>query len=251
MSSADFKDHFSQAAAGYARFRPRYPAALFEWLAGIVPSRELAWDAGTGNGQAAVALAEHFRRVVATDASAEQLSHATRHERVAYRVAKAETSGLPGASCDLVTAAQALHWFDPPAFFAEAQRVLRPLGAIAVWSYVEPELTDTRVNDILQDFARLVRADWPPERPLAESGYRTLEFPFAELEPPRLHVELDPTAEELCGYLRTWSATWRYIRRTGNDPVTEVAARLERWWPAGERKLLRWPLLIRAGVKRM
>ena len=89
------------------------------------------------------------------------------------------------------------------------------------------------------------------QRPLAESGYRTLDFPFAELEPPRLHLELEPTAEELCGYLRTWSATWRYIRRTGSDPVADVAVRLERWWPAGTRKLLRWPLLIRAGVKKV
>ena len=251
MTDSSFKDHFSQTASGYARFRPRYPAALFDWLAAIAPSSQQAWDAGTGNGQAATALAERFQRVVATDASPDQLSHAAQHPRVAYRVARAETSGLPAASCDLVTAAQALHWFDPAGFFAEARRVLRPLGAIAVWSYIDPEITDSRVNEVLQDFSRQVRGDWPAERVLAETGYRTLDFPFAELEPPALHLELEPTAEELCGYLRTWSATWRYIRRTGNDPVTAVAERLEPLWPAGARKLLRWPLLIRAGVNRV
>jgi ubiquinone/menaquinone biosynthesis C-methylase UbiE len=165
-------------------------------------------------------------------------------------VGKAESSGLPDASCDLVTAAQALHWFDPPAFFAEAHRVLKPGGAIAVWTYVDPELVEPAVDAVLQDFAREVRGDWPPERLIAESGYRGLDFPFDELAEPALHLELSPTADELAGYLSTWSATQRYIKRTGTDPVPKVARRLQALWPEGERRLLRWPMHIRAGVRR-
>lgn len=250
MSQAGFKDHFSDRAAGYAKFRPRYPAALFEWLAGLAPQRDLAWDAGTGNGQAATMLARHFSRVVASDPSEQQIALAEPHERVEYRVAKAESSGLADASCDLVTAAQALHWFDPPAFFAEARRVLKPGGAIAVWSYVDPEMTEPPVDAVLQEFAREVRGDWPPERLIAESGYRTLDFPFDELDTPSMYLELRPTADELLGYLGTWSATQRYIRRTGVNPVTKTTGQLAPLWPAGERRLLRWPMFIRAGVKR-
>ena len=123
--SRPFPDHFSGVAGAYAEFRPRYPDALFDWLAEAAPSRELAWDCATGNGQAAVALARVFTRVVATDASAEQVQAATPHPRVEYRVGPAEESGLTSDSADAVTVAQALHWFDRPSFYAEASRVLR------------------------------------------------------------------------------------------------------------------------------
>ena len=249
MTGAGFQDHFSERAESYARFRPRYPAELMDWLASLTPGRALAWDAGTGNGQAAVALATHFQRVVATDASQDQIAYATPHPGVSYLVERAEAAGLPDASCDLVTAAQALHWFDPPAFFAEARRVLKPGGAIAVWSYVDPALAEPELDAVLQDFARAVWGDWPPERPLAESGYRTLAFPFEEVTAPVFHLVRQPTMEELAGYLRTWSATRRYIRRTGMDPVAAVEARLVPLWPRGARNTLRWPMHIRAGVR--
>lgn len=251
MSAPEFPDHFSATAAGYARFRPHYPPALMDWLAGAAPGRTLAWDAGTGNGQAAVGLAERFERVIATDASAEQIAHATPHPRVEYRVARAESPGLEERAFDLVTVAQALHWFDAPAFFAVARRVLKPGGLIAVWSYVDSELGDPDLNAVLQDFSRQVRGDWPPERALAESGYRTLDFPFEPIATPSLHLEMSPTADELLGYLRTWSATGRYIQKTGDDPVAAMAARLEQIWPRGERRLLRWPVHIRAGALRL
>ena len=134
MNSA-FKDHFSSQATDYARFRPNYPAELFAWLAGIAPSRDTAWDCGTGSGQAAIGLAAHFARVFATDPSRKQLEHAEPHPRIDYRLAPAEVRLLDTASIDLVTVAQAIHWFDLDKFYAEAKRVLKPGGIIAAWTY--------------------------------------------------------------------------------------------------------------------
>lgn len=162
-----FKDHFSGHAGQYARFRPRYPEALFSYLALLAPVREFAWNCATGNGQAAIGLAAHFERVIATDASSQQIESAEPHARVEYRVAPAENSRLPADSIDLVTAAQALHWFDIPAFFAEAQRVLKPGGVTAVWAYnllrISPEV-DALVNRF---YLETTAAFWPPNAQLS------------------------------------------------------------------------------------
>ena len=69
-------DHFSAHAQNYARFRPTYPTELFAWLASQSPGHRLAWDCGTGNGQAALGLADHFVHVHATDLSPQQLAQA-------------------------------------------------------------------------------------------------------------------------------------------------------------------------------
>ena len=245
-----FKDHFSKTASSYARFRPRYPAALFEWLAGVAPGHALAWDAGTGNGQAAAALAKHFDRVIATDPSAEQIANAAPHARVTYRVARAESSAVATGSCDLVTAAQALHWFDPPVFFAEANRALRPGGVVAVWVYIDPHLVEPDVSAAFRDYAERIHPYWPPERAMTDDGYRSLAFPFDELNAPAFEMELVVTLEDCVGYLRTWSSTQRYLQRHGHDPVDEAERQLAQTWPRGERRTLRWPLHVRAGVRR-
>lgn len=132
MTESQFQDLFSGVASLYTRFRPRYPSALFEYLASVTPKKDVVWDCATGTGQAAVELAQHFEQVIATDASAEQIANAEQHPRVQYRVSTAEMSGLDSGSIDLITVAQALHWFDLPAFYAEAQRVLKPDGLLAV-----------------------------------------------------------------------------------------------------------------------
>ena len=245
--TAPFKDHFSASARAYAAFRPRYPDALFDFLAGLAPGRALAWDCGTGNGQAAVALAERFEQVVATDASAEQIAAAERHPRVAYRVARESASGLADHTADLVTAAQALHWFDAAAFFAEAARVLTPGGVLAAWTYVHPALDDPVLYPVLEAFAEgPVKACWPPERRFTEEGYRSIAFPFPDLEAPSFELEMNPTLAELVGYLRTWSATRRYVEAFARDPVAEVEVALAPLWgDPSRRKVLRWPLHLR------
>lgn len=243
-----FKDHFSAVAAGYARYRPDYPAELFAWLAYEASGHDLAWDCATGSGQAAVALAEHFALVIATDASAEQIALARKHPRVTYRVARAETATIAAASCDLVTVAQALHWFDIPAFLARTGRALKPRGLLAAWTYCDPHLDDARLDAALQRFAgETVRPYWPPERRLAETGYQTIAFPFEELAPPRYTLEMTPTREELCGYLRTWSATRRCGEAKGRDPVLDFDAEMASWWNDGSRRRLSWPLSLRVG----
>ncbi|HEX8211931.1 MAG TPA: class I SAM-dependent methyltransferase [Longimicrobium sp.] len=246
---AEFADHFSGAAAEYARFRPRYPAALFSYLASLVSKEADAWDCATGSGQAAVALAGHLARVVATDASAAQIAHAEPHPRVEYRVAPAERSGLGAASVELLTVAQALHWFDLPAFYAEATRVLRPGGVLAVWCYGHMVLPDAALQHTLDRFySETVGPYWPPERRLVEEGYGGLHFPFIEIPAPSFSMEMRTSMEGLLGYLGTWSATQRYAQATGHDPLAEVRPELEMHWGDPEvQTTVRWPLSLRVG----
>jgi SAM-dependent methyltransferase len=243
-----FADHFSGVSAAYAAFRPRYPDALFDALAALAPAREAAWDCGTGSGQAALGLARHFTRVIATDASDAQIAAATPHPRVTYRVAPAESSGLEDRSVDLVAAAQAVHWFDRPRFWREARRVLRPNGVVAVWTYGRFEVTP-EIDRVVQRFYReVVGPFWPPERKLVEERYKTLDFPFAELPAPELAIEGRLTLDQVAGYIRTWSATRGYIARHGRDPVDDLVAELAPLW--SDRAMprpARWPLAMRVG----
>ena len=246
-----FADHFSARAARYAAFRPDYPPELVAWAASLAPRRGLAWDCATGSGQAAVALGEHFARVLATDASAAQIASARPHERVAYRVARAEASGIEDASVDLVTVAQALHWLDAGAFWSEVRRVLAPRGAVAAWGYGNPRLDDARADAELARFLEeTVGPDWPPERATLLAGFRTLPFPFDEVaDAPRFELVRDWTLDELLGYASTWSATARHVERTGRDPVPELEAALRALWPGdgAARAAVRWPIPLRAG----
>jgi SAM-dependent methyltransferase len=245
-----FKDHFSNIAAQYAAFRPRYPASLFDFIAGLCAARRRAWDCACGTGQAAVDLAARFDSVVATDASERQIAAAPAHERVIWRVAPAEQSGLDDRSIDLVTVAQALHWLDLPRFYAEVRRVLVPGGVIAVWAYGALSVPDQpAVDALLRRFAtQVVGPFWPAERQLVDTRYRTLAFPFAELAAPPLQLEQRWPLPHLTGYLRSWSATARYIARHRRDPVDDLTAQLEPLWgdPAQVR-LVTWPLSLRVG----
>jgi SAM-dependent methyltransferase len=242
------RDHFSVVAGQYATFRPRYPAVLFEWLARSAPRRERAWDCACGSGQASLDLAAHFAEVIGTDLSEAQISQATPHPRIHYRVATAEQSGLDPASCDLVTVAQALHWLDLPRFYAEVRRVLRPDGLLAVWCYGVATIPQQRGDALLQDYYNnVVGPYWPPERTLVEQGYRTLPFPETEIDVPAFTMELQWTLDELLGYASSWSATARYIKAHGVDPMPRLrAAMLPAWGAAESRRTVSWPLSVRA-----
>ena len=245
-----FADHFSSVSAAYAAFRPRYPDALFDFLAQAAPAHDAAWDAGTGSGQAAVGLARHFKHVIATDASGSQIEYATPDPRVTYRVAPAEASGLDAASVDLVTAAQALHWFDRPRFWAEARRVLRPGGMIAVWTYVMVEIAPMIDKIVRRFYHDVVGPYWPPERRITEERYQTIEFPFAEFAAPNFVIEQSVTLDEVAGYVRTWSATRRFVQQHNRDPVDDLVIELAAVWGGGapqQSRLARWPVAMRVG----
>lgn len=244
-----FADHFSALAAEYARYRPHYPQELFTYLAGLAPGKTLAWDCATGSGQAAVALAEHFECVIATDASVAQIDAATPHPGVTYQVSIAEDSGLPDDSVDLVTVAQALHWLDLPRFYAEAQRVLAPGGILAAWSYGFQTVEGDAVDELLRHFYRdTVGPYWPAERALVDAGYCTLPFPFEEIASPPLAMQADWPLPQLLGYLRSWSATGRYIAARGHDPVEDLARGIAPLWGDPDRpRIVRWPLALRVG----
>ncbi|HEU4588963.1 MAG TPA: class I SAM-dependent methyltransferase [Gemmatimonadales bacterium] len=244
-----FTDHFAPVAGAYAAHRPRYDEALFDWLATLAPRRTLAWDCGAGSGQATLPLADRFERVVGTDASAGQLAGAPTHARIEWRVAPAERSGLASASADLVTVAQALHWFDVPAFYREVDRVLAPGGVLAVWTYNRHRTDDPAVDEVVDRFySETVGPYWPPERRLVEEGYRALPFPYPQLPAPPFRMEARWSLAELLGYIGSWSAVARYRAVRGSDPLVPLSRELESRWgnPAATRPV-RWALTVRAG----
>ena len=248
MTHPAFKDYFSASAAEYATFRPRYPSALFDFVSSIPLRRGVAWDCATGSGQAAVPLADHFERVIATDASAEQIKHATPHPRVSYGVALADASGLAHRSIDLVTVAQALHWFPLDRFFGEVRRVVTPGGALAVWCYTRSVL-DGELDEILvQYYSGTCRPYWPPERALVDEGYESIAMPIDEIPTPPMQIEVPLTLAEFAGYVRTWSATRKLAAATGRDPVIALENEMRpHWGTEAERRLVRWPIRVRAG----
>ena len=219
-----FIDLFSGIAAAYAAARPTYPDALFKRLAALAPATMRAWDCGTGSGQAAIGIARWFARVDATDASAQQIAHAVPHERVHYSVRTAEASGLPNRSCDLVSVAQALHWFDRPRFFEETRRVLKPGGIIAVigssWFYIAPSIDPVVDEFLLQP----IDGYWTANNQLLWDGYRSIEFPF-----PRDHrastrdssgMESRSAARllpDVVGGASAPQSAWRWVPASGTD----------------------------------
>ena len=246
-----FADQFSGHADAYSQFRPSYPAELFRALAERAPGRDRAWDCATGSGQAAVGLAAEFGRVIATDGALRQVTTAAAHPRVTYVAALAERCPILGGSVAAVTIAQALHWVDRPAFFREVERVLVPGGVLAVWCYTLPTVAPG-VDAVLRRFYDLtVGPYWLEGRALVDEGYRSVEIPFDRFEISGLAIERELALDEFAGYVGTWSAVQRCRRLTGADPMPLFVAEVAAAWgaPAG-RRLVRWPLHVRGGVKR-
>jgi SAM-dependent methyltransferase len=242
-----FKDHFSHDSASYAKHRPGYPGELFEFLASLCPDHELAWDCATGTGQSALQLANHFDRVIATDASSSQVENAIRHPQVNYRVASAEDSGIETNTVNLVTVAQALHWFDLDAFTREVSRTLKPGSILAVWTYnlltINPDI-DALVNHL---YSNILGDYWPFERRMVEQGYAGITLPFAEISVPAFKITTAWNAEQLLDYLSTWSAVNAYKSQQGSDPLDQIRGGIYKSWNDGETAELavEWPLAVR------
>jgi SAM-dependent methyltransferase len=249
MSTVAFKDHFSAVAADYANARPEYPDALFAWIASIAPSRAMAWEAGCGSGQASRGLAAHFDRVHATDPSPQQIAQATAQANVRFAVEPGERCSLPDASADAVCVAQALHWFDRDAFFAECARVLRPGGVLVAWGYQDIEVPSdvADANAALQDE---IRDYWPPERALIDAAYAGFAWPFEPMATPSFGLQVQWTLPRLLGYFSSYSAIRRCHDASGRDPVAVHAPAFAAAWGDPEiARPLSWPLFLHARRK--
>jgi SAM-dependent methyltransferase len=242
-----FQDHFSRQAQGYTQFRPRYPRELFRFLDSVVAGHQRAWDCGCGNGQAAASLAETFDDVIATDPSASQIAEAKAVARVTYLVATAEDCPLEPRSVDLITVAQALHWFDLPRFYAQVRRVGRSASVLAAWCYGLASISPAVDRVIERLYEDILGRYWPPERKLIEDRYAGLPFPFDELIAPPLAIVVHWNLQELLGYLETWSSVQRYIERHGDNPLDLVKPDLIAAWGPTATHAVRWPLHMRVG----
>lgn len=242
-----FTDHFAPVATDYQRHRPSYPPALFTWLAQEAPHHDLTWDCACGTGQAAGALAGHFRRVLATDASEAQIRAAQEIPGVAFEVAPAESCPADDGSVALVTVAQALHWFNGQAFHRELGRVLSPGGLLAAWSYGRLETGTPALDALLHRFHDQSLAPWwPPERRHVINGYRDLTLPFEPLQTPDFAMQCHWNLPQLMGYLGTWSAVARCREATGQDPLQALAPALAAaWGDAATPRPVSWPLTLR------
>ena len=243
-------NYFSTVAGAYACYRPHYPQELYEFLAGCCRHVRRAWDCATGNGQAAVALAAHFDFVVATDLSQQQLAHAAASDRVGYAVSSAEQAPLGTAAVDLVSVAQALHWFDLPVFYRAVDRVLAEDGVLAVWCY-QLLRTNAEVDAVIDRlYHEVVGPFWPPQRKMVEQGYATLAFPYPERSCPPFAMKYEWSLQQLLGYMGSWSACQRYREANRKDPVALIAGALgEAWGDPAATRIVRWPLAVRVGKK--
>lgn len=244
----NFEDHFSKFAATYALYRPHYPADLYSYLASQTAGHELAWDCATGSGQAALGLVNHYNQVIATDASAEQLSQAVLHERISYRVEPAEKTSLPSNSVDLITVAIALHWFEFEQFFHEVRRVLKPDGLIAIWTYHGPQI-NSDLDALIAYLETEVLADYWPERfHYLQEHYQTLPFPFDELTLPAFTIQAEWNMDQMLGFINSWSAVRRYAEERRFHPLKNLWEDfLAAWGGADKSHLIHWRIYLRVG----
>jgi SAM-dependent methyltransferase len=246
---SDFKDNFSKLSEVYVKYRPAAPAELFAYLRSLTSAHELALDCGTGNGQAAVQLAEYYETVVATDPSAEQIRHAAQHQRVSYRIEKAENPVLEKGSADIVTVSQALHWFEFDPFFAEVRRVLKPGGIFAAWAYPLPVISPELDRKIRYFHEEIVGPFWQYENRMIDKAYAAISFPFPLIETPEFSIRKQFTFEDLVGLLYTWSAVLKYREYHGTDPVAAIEPELRQLWGDIRQREVVWHIILKVGRK--
>lgn len=239
------KDNFSSHSPDYAKFRPSYPQDLYKFLKENLIQSETAWDCGTGNGQVASELAKFFKEVQATDISKQQLENAVKRPNITYSLQRAEKTNFPETSFDLITVAQAVHWFDFKDFYKEAQRVLKPEGIIAVFGYSLFKSNLETDEVILNFYSNIIGSFWDEERRYLDEKYQTIPFPFQEVQTPKFQQKYQWTLEHLIGYLKTWSAVKHYEKSKGKNPVDLIENDLKAAF--GKKAQVVFPILLRLG----
>ena len=239
------KDNFSSQSNLYARYRPKYPAQLYSFLNSLLITKDLAWDCATGNGQVAKELAAFFEKVYANDISLQQIGNAVKKENIFYSIERAEHTSFPDNYFDLITVAQAIHWFDFDLFYKEVIRTIKPHGIFAVIGYgqlkVEPD-----IDAVIKHFYTItIGSFWDKERKYIDENYQTIPFPFNEIKAPALNNQFEWTLEELLGYFETWSAVQHFIKANGSNPVELVKTELKKIWQKGSTKKIQFPVLLR------
>jgi ubiquinone/menaquinone biosynthesis C-methylase UbiE len=240
------KDRFSDVAKDYAQYRPKYPQGLYNFLLKRIDENHLAWDIATGNGQVASELAQSFQKVCATDISARQLQEATTTPNIEYTQQAAEKTSFPNHSFDLITVAQAIHWFNVDEFYAEVKRTLKPNGILAVWGYGLIE-TSGSLNNILKEFYASLKDYWDSERKHIDDHYSKIPFPFKQISTPSFAIEVTWDYEHLLGYLSTWSALKQYVSKHHNDPIADVAASIQKHWGDHQTRDFSFPIFMKVG----
>ncbi|TWR30004.1 class I SAM-dependent methyltransferase [Mucilaginibacter pallidiroseus] len=241
------KDNFSQKADEYAKYRPTYPPELFDYLDTLVTNKVNAWDCGTGNGQVARQLAKSFVTVYATDISKTQLENAHKAENIIYTVQPAEQTNFPDGLFDLIVVAQAIHWFDFDRFYNEVKRTAKKDAIICVLGYGMLQISE-QIDEVISNFYKnVIGPYWDDERKYVDEGYKTIPFPFEEIQTPAFTNTKDWELDHLVGYLNTWSAVKHFINQNGYNPIDELRVQIEPHWAAEEIKPVSFPLLLRIG----
>lgn len=239
-------DRFSGHADLYAQYRIDYPRELYDFIMSFVTHPSVAWDCATGNGQVAGALANYFGQVEATDISEKQLAQAVQRPNIRYQISPAEQTPFADQTFDLITVAQALHWFNVDVFHREVRRVAKPGGVIAQWGYGVVQISDELDSIILDFYRNRIGPYWDPQRRYIDEQYASLPFPFTDAQHANFTVRRLWTLERFLNYLRTWSAVRQYIHENEEDPVTALGERLSVFW-AGDEQEVRFPVFMRIG----
>ncbi|MGV3504734.1 MAG: class I SAM-dependent methyltransferase [Adhaeribacter sp.] len=241
------KDNFSLQSDKYAKYRPGYPPEFFDYLNEIVLNKQNAWDCGTGNGQIAFALAKAFHHVFATDISQAQIDNALQAGNLSYSVQAAEKTNFENHLFDLVVVAQAIHWFDFNLFYGEVRRTAKESALLCVVGYGRLEVSE-RIDELITDFyTNVIGKYWDKERKYIDEHYKTIPFPFREIQTPKFVNTQFWTLAHLIGYLNTWSAVKHFIKQNGYNPVDKLQPEIEKHWNKEEEKEVRFPLLLRIG----
>lgn len=239
------KDNFSAQSSKYAKFRPKYPSELYQFLLNLVYQKDCAWDCATGNGQVAVELTSFFTEVYATDMSSKQLSEAPQLPNIQYKVERAEHTDFENQMFDLITVAQAIHWFNFEDFFNEVRRVIKPQGIFAAFGYglmkINPQV-DTIVYHLYEN---ILGSYWDVERKHIEDGYLHIPFPFQEIKSPTFEITANWNFDQLIGYLETWSSLQHYLRAHEKNPIEFVLDDLKNAWGNESIKAIQFPIILK------